>query len=150
MSPPERPVLWRGPYECACGARGEVEVLGRKGHRYDELEAPPEGEDAEPTGEEHIREDYSGEARSVVDLAPCPSCKKRRRAGAELKRQALWLVVLLVMGTTTVLVLWKTNEPDGAKGAVVAAAIVIAARAFGFVTSWLEAGERARFALSPR
>lgn len=139
MAAPERPVLWEGTFECACGFRSGVKVLGRRGHRYDELE------DGVEEGEEHIREDYSGEARSVMDLAPCPSCKRRRRAGRELGRQLLSLAVLLAMAGATALVLWRYDERRGAEGVGIAAAIVVAARAVVLAFSWLEAKERLAF-----
>jgi hypothetical protein len=151
MAPPARPVLWEGAIECECGFRGDAKVLGRRGHRYDELE--PHDDDADDAGEDHIREDHiredhSAEARSVIDLAPCPSCKRRRHVGRELTRVLLWLIVILAMSSMTTLVLWHYGEPIGAKGAVVAAAIAIVARAIVLGLAWIEAPERLR--VTPR
>lgn len=140
MSPPERPVLWQGTFECACGFHGDAAVLGRRGHRYDALD--PDASDDEP----HIREDTAPEARAVMDLAPCPSCKMRRHAGRELRRQLRWLAVLLAMSAATALVLWRTGEPNAAIAALVAAAIAVGARGVGLALAWVEAPERLRVA----
>jgi hypothetical protein len=148
-----RPTLWEGEFSCACGYRAHAVVLGRRGHRYDELEVVELPED-QPQAEEdvatekYIHETYDAEARGVIDVLACPKCGKRPGIGREMKRLGVWTLVLTAMSVGVALVLWSTSEPLAAKAAIVATLVAIAARAYVFVMALREAAERTR--LTPR
>jgi len=132
-----RPVLCAADFVCTCGYRARAEVLGRRGHRYDELEGANDPD-------EPVRESYAAEGRGVLDLFRCPKCNARPGIARELKRVALWAIVLLVMTAFVSLILWATHEELAAKAALVAVAIAIVARLYAFVAAIFEARDRVR------
>lgn len=142
-----RPVLWEGELVCSCGLRERAEVLGRRGHRYDELELPPDAElsAAERAAlETFVHESYTAEGRAVLDLAPCPRCGRRPGLARELRRVALWLAVLTAMAAATAALLWGFGDRVPAMGVGVAWCVAVAARAVTFALALVEAKDRVR------
>lgn len=142
-----RPVLWEGEFECTCGHRAHAEVLGRRGHRYDELEIR---EDEQPTPEEReeldqfIHESYATEGRGVIDVLACPKCGARPGMRRELRRMALWLAVLSAAIAATSGILYAMGDRTPAVGALIAGAVAILARTYTFLATIREATDRVR------
>jgi hypothetical protein len=120
-----------------------VEVLGRRGHRYDELESGGDGgtgDDDQP----YIRESYTAEGRGVLALFACPKCGTRPGLKGELRRLGIWLLTLTVMlGLAVLFFLWLSNTA-AAFGMGLAYAIAIVARGYAFVSAVIEAKDRVR------
>ncbi len=132
----KRPVLWEGEFECTCGHRARAEVLGRRGHRYDELEIVD--------GDPFIRESYTSEGRGVVDVLACPKCGARPGMKRELRRMALWLAVLSALVGLTSGMLCVMGDRTPAFGALIAGGIAILARSYTFLAAIGEAKDRVR------
>ena len=145
MTDKKRPVLWEGELVCTCGHRAHAEVLGRRGHRYDELEIDPSA-----TAEEHaeldqfIHETYTAEGRGVLEVLACPNCGTLPGMKRELRRIGLWLVVLCVMIGLTSGLLYAMGDREPALAVLLAGAIAVVARAYTFFAAVLEAKDRVR------
>lgn len=151
----KQPVLWDGDFVCTCGHRAHADVLGRKGHRYDELELsvtsdtlPP---DERPTAEEKdqldqfIHETYTSEGLGVLAVVPCPKCGTRPGLKKELRKMALYFVVLIVMVGLTSGMLYGFGDQTAAVGVLIAAGFAVVARTYTFIAATLEAKDRVRF-----
>jgi hypothetical protein len=128
-------------------------VLGRRGHRYDELEVVEVPDDHVATPEElametHIHESYTAEGQGVLDVLACPSCGQRPGLSREMKRLGIWIGVLALTAGGAALLLLLMDEKLAAKAALVAIGFAIASRAYVFVAAIREATERVK--LSPR
>jgi hypothetical protein len=155
----KRPVLWTGEFVCTCGHRAHAEVLGRKGHRYDELEIvdqPDLPEDEKPTAEEKekfdqfIHESYTAEGQGVLDVLACPRCGKRPGIKRELRKLSLWFAALLVMLGFTFVLLWFFRDRTAAVGALIAGGFAVLARAYTFFAAVLDAKDRVVLTALPK
>ena len=114
-----------------------VDVLGRKGHQYDELEG---GDEDQP----YIKESYEAEARGVLALYKCPKCGNRPNIGGELRRLGLWFLTLMIMIGLATLMFWWLNNPAAMVAMGLAFGIAVVARAYTFISAVIEANDRVR------
>ena len=149
----KRPVLWGGEFSCSsCGHRARAEVLGRKNHRYDELELG----DEELTDEEkdqlqtYIHETYTAEGLGVLAVVPCPKCGTRPGLKKELRKLGLYFLVLAMMVTGMGALCYAVADPMLALGLLVAGAFGVLGRSYTFVASVLESKDRTRFTALPK
>lgn len=154
MSADKRPVLWDGEFVCSsCGHRAHAEVLGRKNHRYDELELVDEDlpPDERPTAEEKdqfdkfIHETYTAEGLGVLAVVPCPKCGMRPGLKNEVRKLGLYFFVLAVMVTGMGALCYAVADPMLALGLLLAGAFGLVGRSYTFVASVLESKDRTRF-----
>lgn len=114
-----------------------VEVLGRKGHQYDELEG---GDEDQP----YIKESYDAEARGVLALYKCPKCGKRPGIGGELRRLGMWFLTLTIMIAFATLMFWWIGNQAAMLAMALAFGFAIVARTYTFISAVLEANDRVR------